>query len=336
MPADAARPGGAAYPGVPELNPSLFRSRLAGALLGLLTGAVLAAKPTAELPLMDMTPRPHQHQRQTMDMQALMTVRIEPRADATDEERARAQQAQAAMPMTMKMRLQQTMRTGGLGADGWMPLTLDHRTMDLSMTTATGVPVPIPTAKTGSMTITARLQPQDLRFELDTVQGQQPLDDSLKPMMNTLMNQLLGMTKAMRGKNLVVGESFDMPLDAALPMPGPGPNGGQLKGQIRYTLTRLDKGVAYFDAVMTLDMNASVASSAGASAPAALPVNMTAQGGGQGKFSMRLADRLALTSDMTLQTQMTINAPNGDVVRMDMDMTMTGRGESLKPVAAKR
>ncbi len=127
-----------------------------------------------------------------------------------------------------------------------------------------------------------------------------------------------------------------MPLVAALPMPGPGPNGGQLKGQLRYTLTRLDKGIAYFDVGMTLDMNAAVTPPAGASAPAAGPVNMTAQGGGQGKFSMRLADRLALTSDMSMQTKMTINVPNGDVVRMDMDMTMKGRGESLKPVAAKR
>lgn len=315
---------------------SLFRPRLAGVVLGLLTGAVLAAKPAAEVPLMDMTPRPNQHQRQTMDMQALMTVRIEPRAEATDEEKARAQQAQAAMPMTMKMRLQQTLRTGGLKADGWMPLTLDHRTMDLSMTTATGVPVPLPASRAGNMTITARFHPKDFLFELDTLQGQQPLDDSLKPMMNTLMNQVLGMAQAMRGKTLAVGESFDMPLDGALPMPGPGLNGGQLKGQIRYTLTRLDKGIAYFDAGMTLDMNAAVTPPASASAPAAGPVNMTAQGGGQGKFAMRLADRLALTSDMTMQTQMTINVPNGDVVRMDMDMTMKGRGESLKPVAAKR
>lgn len=325
------------------MTASLFRPRLAGLALALLSGTVLAAKPAAEVPLMDMTPRPNQHQRQTMDMQALMNVRIEPRAGATDEEKARAQQSQAAMPMTMKLRLQQTMRTGALKADGWMPLTLDHRTMDLSMTTATGVPVPLPTAKTGNMTITARLHPQDLRFELDTVQGQQPLDEQMKPMMNNLMNQMLGMAKAVRGKSLVVGESFDMPLDAALPMPGPGPNGGQLKGQIRYTLTRLDKGIAYFDAGMTLDMNASVTPPAsasapadGASAPAAGAVNMSAQGGGQGKFSMRLADRLALTSDMSLQTQMTINVPNGDVVKMDMDMTMKGRGESLKPVAAKR
>lgn len=325
------------------MTASLFRPRLAGVVLGLLTGAALAAKPAAQAPLMDMTPRPHQHQRQTMDMQALMKMRIEPRAEATDEEKARAQQAQAAMPMTMKMRVQQTMRSGGLGAEGWMPLTLDHRTLDLSMTTATGVAVPLPASKAGNITITARFHPKDFRFELDTFQGQQPLDESVKPMMNNLMNQVMGMAKAMRGKNLVVGESFELPLDAALPMPGPGPNGAQLKGQVRYTLTRLDKGIAYFDAAMTLDMNASVtppagasAPEAGASAPAAGPVNMTAQGGGQGKFSMRLADRLALTSDMAMKTQMTINVPNGDVVHMDMDMTMKGRGESLKPVAAKR
>jgi hypothetical protein len=193
------------------------------------------------------------------------------------------------------------------------------------------------------MAITARFHPKEFRFELESLQGEQPLDEQIKPMMNTLMNQVLGMAQAMRGKYLVVGESFDMPLDAALPMPGPGPNGGQLKGQIRYTLTRLDKGIAYFDAAMTLDMNASVTPPAGASAPqasasapAAGPVNMTAQGGGQGKFSMRLADRLALTSDMAMKTQMTINVPNGDVVRMDMDLTMKGRGESLKQVAAKR
>lgn len=315
---------------------SLFRPRLAGLVMGLLTSTVLAAKPAAEPPLMDMTPRPNQHQRQTFDMQALMTMRIEPRAEATDEEKARAEQAQTAMPMTMKMRLQQTMRTGGLKADGWMPLTLDHRTLDMAMTTATGVPVPLPPSKAGNMTITARFHPQELRFELDTVQSQQPLDDSLKPMMNNLMNQVLGMAQAMRGKKLVVGESFELPLDAALPMPGPGPNGGQLKGQLRYTLTRLDKGIAYFDVGMTLDMNAAVTPPAGASAPAAGPVNMTAQGGGQGKFSMRLADRLALTSDMSMQTKMTINVPNGDVVRMDMDMTMKGRGESLKPAATKR
>jgi len=315
---------------------SLFRPRLAGAMFSLLAGAALAAKPAADLPSLDVTPRPNQHQRQTIDMQATMNMQILPRAEASDEDKAKAQQAQAAMPMTMKMRMQQTLHTGSLRTDGWIPLSLDHRTQEMSMTTATGVAIPVPASQAGNLKIAARFNPKDFAFEFENVQGQEPLDERLKPMMNNLMNQVLGMAKAMRDQKLKVGDSFEMPMNVAMPMPGQGLDGGQLKGQMRYTLTRIDKGVAYFDLGVKLDINAAITPPAGASAPAAGPVNMTAEGSGQGQFALRLSDRLALTNDMTMQTLMTISAPNGDVVKMTMDMTMKGRGESLKPAAVKR
>jgi len=311
-----------------------LRPRLAGALFGLLAGAAFAVPPVTEVALLDMTPRPNQQQRQTVDMQAVMNVRIEPRADASDAERARAEQARSMMPMTMKSRMEQTLQTGAQRKDGWIPLSLNQRMLDFTLTAGNGATLPVPPANMANLKFSARFNPKDFAFDIEEVQGD--AEEQFRTLSATTLTKFLAIAKALHEHKIKVGESFELPMDMPLQMPVPSASGGQMKGMLRYTLNRVDKGIAYFDVATDLDINASMVPPAGAASSVPTgPMDMQAKGGGKGQFTLRLADRLALSSDMGMQMHMTVNSPNGDVMFMDMDMQMKGRGESLKATAKR-
>ena len=228
------------------MNQPSPRDRLVGALLGLWAASVFAAQPGAGIAVLDMTPLPNQRQQQTLDMRLTMDIRVEPHPGATEEEKAKVAQTQALMPMTMTLRSLTTLRTGPLGAGGWMPLSLERRTLEGSMTTRTGAAIPFPVPPASKFS--ARFNPTDFTFELDDPPGgPTATPPALKPFMTQTLNEVLAMAKAMRGKPLKVGESVDLPLNMAIPVASTLPGAAQMNGGLRLTLTRVDHGVAYFE-----------------------------------------------------------------------------------------
>jgi hypothetical protein len=337
---------------------SPLRLPLLVALLGLQLAAQAAPKAPVAVSF-DTTPRAGQHQRQLIDLQAVMKMRMEAGPDATDEQRAKIADAAAKMSqmgaMKMAMQMQQEMQVYQADADGWLPLTMSMEVKDGKLDVG-GNSVPLPNNRAMNVSFGARFNPKDFAFEVKKLEGM-PAEQSAAMITQgtSMISESLQLYKALSQRPLKVGESVEVPMTMALPMPLPGGAGG-MQGVVRYTLTRVDKGVAYFDLDMDMKMNmtvplpsqpvaanaaASAASvdSASSAAPAAVPpqtLHMVITGNGKGTSSLRLADRLQLASRLAMDMKMTMNGPDNGRMLMDMDMNVQTKGESLaKPAAAK-
>lgn len=348
------------------MTASPLRLSLTSALLGLALGAQAAPAAPAVITF-DTAPRAGQHQRQLVDMQATFTMRAEPAADATDEQRAKIAQAAEKMaqmgPMKMSMRLQQTLQVGQPDAEGWLPLTVSA-TGKTGQITAGGRTMPTPN-QDRDLSFVARFNPKDFNFEMQKVEGMGEMSEVLRAQGNSMIKEVLQLSKALNQRPMKVGETVDVPLTMALPMPMPG-GAGAMDGQVHYTLARVERGIAYFDLSMDLKMDisaplpapaapaASAASAAPAasaaaeasaasapevpaSAPVATPktLHMVITGSGKGTSSLRLADRLPLASKLAMDMKMNTTMPDNGLMLMDMGMVMTSKGESLaKPAKA--
>ncbi|MFT7721771.1 MAG: hypothetical protein QM788_02915 [Roseateles sp.] len=320
-------------------------------LLGALLGLHLAA-PAAPVRF-DTTPRAGQHQRQSIDMQMAMTMRAEAGPEATEAQRAKIAQTAAQMsqagPVKMAMRMQQTLKVGAADADGWLPLTVSVAHQGGSMEVG-GQATPLPQVQAANVSFSARFNPKDFGFELRQFDGGSPEVNALMGQQGQAMiGEALQLYKALAERPLQVGDSVEVPLTMALPMPLPG-GAGAMQGRLRYTLARVAQGVAHFDLDMDLKMDISAplpkpAASAASSAEAD-PVDaadtppqtlqMTATGSGKGTSSLRLSDRLPLAHRLAMAMKLTMNGPDNGRMFIDMDMRMQSKGESLAKPAAKK
>jgi hypothetical protein len=318
-------------------------------LLGALLSLNLAAQAAPGAPVaisFDTTPRAGQHQRQLIDLQAVMKMRVESGPEATEEQRAKIAKAAENIsrmgPMKMAMQMSQTMKIDAPDAEGWLPMTLSVGAQSGSMEIG-GKPTPIPSLAKTDMRFAARFNPKDFGFEVQRLEGGSPeLNEAVSNQAKAAVGESLQLLKALSQRPLKIGESVEVPLNMALPMPLPGGAGG-MQGLVRYTLARVDKGVAHFDLRMDLNMNIdtplpkpATAASATTDAPPQM-LHMQITGGGQGTSSLRLADRLPLASQLAMEMKMTMNGPDNGLMFMDMTMDMQSKGESLsKPAAAKK
>lgn len=337
------------------LSPSL-RLPLLGALLGLSLAAPAAPTSPAEVRF-DTTPRAGQHQRQRIEMRATMKMRAEATPEATEEQRAKVAQMAERMAqggdIKMTMQMQQTTKVGQPDADGWLPLDLSSAGRAMSIEVG-GKAVPTPPSGQGDLNLKARFNPRDFAIEVQQVEGGPPGFGALMTTQGaTMFNDAFKLHKALAQRSLKIGESVDVPLNMALPIPLPG-GGGGLQGQVHYTLVRVERGVAHFDLAMTMNVKvdtplpASPAASA-ASAPQAEPaasavaeappaprmLHMVMNGSGKGTSSLRLSDRLPLDTQLVMDMQMTVDGPDNSRMLMEMVMDTKSKGESLpnKPAA---
>lgn len=331
------------------------------AVLLSLAMATHAAPPAVRF---DTAPRPGQHQRQLMDVRAVMTMKLEPGPAASAEERARLEQAGEFMsrngPVKMAMQMQETLKVGAADAKGWLPVVVDLKSLGGSMETG-GKTVPLPTAGAGDIRVSGKFHPKDFGFEVQKVDGGPAgMAEVMRQRGRTMLGDALQIHKALAERPLNIGESVEVPYNVNLPLPMPG-GAGEMQSKIRYTLTRLDKGVAYFDLNLAIDMDANTplpararaasaaadAASQAASAPeaastldtAAAPartVQLKIKATGSGSSSLRLSDRLPLNSQIKMDMKVVADGPDNARMTMDMNMTVQSRGESLARGAAEK
>ncbi len=329
---------------------SPLRPLLAAALLGLNLSAI-AAPPPASI-VFDTTPRAGQHQRQLMDMQAVMKMRVEAGAAATDEQRAKIAQAGERMaqmgPMKMSMQMQQTLQVGQADAEGWLPMTVTTGGKGVQLEVG-GKAIPVPNPTKADVGFVARFNPRDFAFEVREVQGSPELSDMMRTQGQNTISQALQLFKSLKERPLKVGDSIDVPLTMNLPVPMPG-GAGAMDGVVHYTLARLERGVAHFDLSMDLklDINTPVPTPPGAAsaphgqnasapAPPPPPGHKGINRRRNGQSTQRLADRLALATQLDMDMQMTMDMPDNGRMLVDMNMVMQSKGESLaRPAATKK
>ena len=297
-------------------------------------------------------PLPQQRHQISTVMTMKMDMRMEPIEGTSEDERAKMEQAMQAakMPMTMRSEFDQRMTSTAADKQGNFQLQLRGTALPMAMSNSTGERVGPHMAKM-DIKIDAKLNQKTGSFEAMKVAG---LDAAASGMSEGLLKQLLMSMRGLEGRRLKVGESAEMPLDMALPIPkGPGMN---LKMVGRYTLLKLEQGVADFDVGVSISMDmdgrtldpassAALASSSPAaasaaetasSAPAAADAknqpmpSMKASGQGKGRMSLRLADRLMLGQQMEMTMSMRIEAAGKPAMNMSMDMQMEASGKNLK------
>lgn len=325
------------------MTTSSLRIALAGAALGLQLGAATAQPAAISF---DTTPRAGQHQRQLMDMQMLMKTRVEAGPEATEEQRAKIAQAQQQMAqmgqMKMTIRMEQRLKVGQPDAQGWLPMTVATVGKGGQIEVG-GNQMPLPQDKKMDLSVDARFNPKDFAFEITQVQGAAGVDEMLRTKGAGMLTEALQLAKVLSERPLKVGESVDVPMSMALPMPIPG-GAGKMDSKVRYTLKRVDRGVAYFDLAMDMQIDAntplpapaaSAASAADAVPAAPQAMNMQLTGTGKGSSTLRLADRLALSTQLDMDMKMEMQVPGNGRVLMDMQMKIQSKGEAVgKPAAA--
>ncbi len=322
-------------------------SRLSFAAAWVLALSLEAAAATPAAPAavstvaFDTTPRAGQHQRQRIDIKAVVSMRAQPGPNATDEQRARTAQAaekfaqMGAMKMAVKM--DQTLKVGQPDAEGWLPLTVSTGSQ-AGQVEVGGKTQPLPQGK--ELGFIARFNPKDFAFEIQDVEGAAEVGDVVRNQGRAIVGEALQLYKVLAQRPLKVGESVEVPMNLALPMPLPG-GAGAMQAKLRYTLTRLDKGVAHFDTAMNMqmDINAPTPAASAASQPAddtpPQLMNVAMNGSGKGSSTLRLADGLPLTSQLRMVMTITMQMPDNGLMLMDMDMDTRARGESLAKAAAQ-
>ncbi len=258
-----------------------------------------------------------------MDMKMNMSMQLPP--NATEQQRAQMAQMKASMPITMKMGMRQDLSTTAKGADGAYTLNAEVTTLQSEMRDGTGQARPMPPQ--GPMRFSAQLkddQFEKIDLQLSNAGQAQALS---KEMQEKIFNQSFDWMRKFNGKSLKVGETLEMPIDMNLPMASS--KAGKLLG--RYTLTSVNKGIASFDVDVRMDMSfaAPAPAASGASAPAG-PVEGAMTGSGRGKMDLRLADRLMVRSTMAMTMGVDMAGPQGNKMRMDMEMSMTGNGRRCR------
>lgn len=328
------------------MTTSSLRIALAGAALVMHLGSA-AAQPAAIS--FDTTPRAGQHQRQLMDMQMLMKTRVEAGPNATEEQLAKVAQAQQQMAqmgqMKMGIRMEQTLKVGQPDPQGWLPMTVAMVGKGGQIEVG-GNQMALPQDKKMDMSVDARFNPKDFAFEITQVQGAAGVDEMLRTKGAGMLTEALQLAKVLSQRPLKVGESVDVPMSMALPMPIPG-GAGKMDSKVRYTLKRVDRGLAYFDLAMDMQIDAntplptpaasaaSAASAADASPAAPQAMNMQLSGTGKGSSTLRLADRLALNTQLDMDMKMQMQVPDASRVFMDMQVKIQSKGETVgKPAAA--
>ena len=278
-------------------------------------------------------------------MQMTMQSRLEAGPAATEEQRAKIAQAAENIartgPVKMTMKMAQTTQVGQPDAEGWLPLTVSSAAQGGQIEVG-GRTMPMPPQANVNMAFTARFNPKDFSFDLLQSQGTE-FNELMRAQGQAMVNEALQVAKALGQRSMKPGDSVEVPMNMALPVPIPG-GAGKLDAKLRYTLNRVDRGVAHFDLSMTMQMAldaplpASASSAASdASAPAAAPqtLNMQLTGSGTGTSSLRLSDRLPLASQLGMDVKMEMQGPDNGRMFMDMQMQMKAKGESLaKPATA--
>ncbi len=175
-------------------------------------------------------------------------------------------------------------KTGALGGDNMIPLNMDVKIDNLSVT-ANGKPAPIPATIAGKdIKIVGRAGLDGLSMLIDSVGGKKTNDSTqknMKQMMNLFQKQI-----KFPEKGLKPGESFTQTMPLNIPMGKNSTNSVHMDYSITYKLTNVADGKAFFDVVPNFSMNFEIQK---------LAINMS--GTGLGKMVYSIKDNFPISNN---------------------------------------
>jgi hypothetical protein len=292
------------------------------AVLLLLTLSVGVQAQAQEIELRSY-PLPGQQQRHTMEMRQTMTGTLSAAEGADEKTRAAVQTRLSALAQGLKMQSEMVSRqeTSAEDAQGNYRLRFQYERARTIIQSESG----------GSREIASPLAHLEMQAVLNQARGDitditvlnSDADPKLLDKVGKSISGAVGALKGLEGQTLRIGEPIETPFAMELPMPVPGA-GNQMKATMRSTLVALEDGVATIDSVISLTFEIERKAPSGT---ATLKARGSGQGGGSMKW--RLSDRLVLQSQQSLQMLFDMDMPDGSAMRMQSQMELQSRGESI-------
>lgn len=298
-------------------------------LLPLLASPALAAAKPAEPQEVELhfQPLPGDKLRQTMSMNMQMAMNMLPGPNTTEEQRAKLLEGSKQLGKGMSMDMKMAMRTEASEADAKGDYLLHMRGEGAEMTLrmADQPPKAIPNPM-GDLEFDALTNTSHNKIEILRVKSDMPaLKDSkaLDGVAQGMLKQAFGAMTELEGRRMKVGESAEIPFDVQMPL-AQLPANARITATIAFTLKSIHAGVANFDTVIKMKMDA--ASNEGE----AQKMKMLMTGAGTGTMQYRIADHLPMRHDMELSMRMDMQMPADVSMQMDMKMKMSARGERYR------
>ena len=312
------------------------------AVVGLSTTPALSLADTAPVTV-SFLPLPNSQQVQDLRMKVVTDLKVTPRPGASEEElqKLHSKVGSVKMPMTVSMQLRQHLQTGAADAQLRIPVTARIESPQMELRNGNGDLLPgAPARDMAGMQFSALLV--DGRYE--NIQWSGTNAPQMPPeLLEKTFRKTFDALARFNGAQIRVGESIEVPVDLNLPListPADG-NAGQVKA--RYTLSKVEAGVAFFDVAASLDLKMDLpmpppAASAAASAegaPPPRPQTLVMNGSGTGQLQLRMADRVPLRNDLSMDIQMQMPLPEGHAMHMNLQMQVNTEGRSVSAAKTK-
>ncbi len=190
------------------------------------------------------------------------------------------------------------MKTGGLASDNTMPVNMDYKINNVSVS-ANGNQVPIPPKATEKDIKMVGHISQDWKLKIDSANGKAIADTAqqkMQQMMNMVQKQI-----QFPDKPLKPGDSFAQGATTNIPV-GKGGSSAKVDFGITYKLARIVDGKAYFDMIPKFSMSLQVGK-----------VSVDMSGTGTGTMVYSIKDNFPLSKEGNINMKIKVTSPKINV-----------------------
>ncbi|MBV8388162.1 MAG: hypothetical protein JO080_00015 [Mucilaginibacter sp.] len=190
------------------------------------------------------------------------------------------------------------MKTGVLGADNAMPVNMDYKISNISVS-ANGKQVPIPPKATEKDIKLVGKISQDWKIKIDSADGK-AVSDSAQQKMQQMMDMLQKQIQ-FPDKPLKPGDSFTQSAPINIPV-GKDGSSAKIDAGITYKLVRIADGKAYFDMIPNFSLNLQIKN-----------VSVDMNGTGTGKMVYSIKDSFPLSKEGNIMMKIKVTSPKINV-----------------------
>jgi hypothetical protein len=190
------------------------------------------------------------------------------------------------------------MKTGALGADKSIPVNMDYKLSDISVT-ANGKQMPIPPKATEKDIKMVGHISQDWKLEIDSADGK-AVADTAKQKMQQMMSMIQKQIQ-FPDKPLKPGDTFTQGSPMTIPLDKKG-NDVKVNAGITYKLVRVLNGKAYFDMIPNFSLSFQIKD---------IAVDMS--GTGTGKMVYSIKDNFPLSKEGNINMKIKVTSPKINV-----------------------
>jgi hypothetical protein len=191
------------------------------------------------------------------------------------------------------------MKTGALGAGNFMPVNMDYKLSNISVT-ANGKQMPIPAKATEKDIKLSGHISQDWKIKLDSADGK-AIADSAQQNMQQSMDMVQGRIQ-FPDKPLKPGDSFTQNAPMNIPIKKDGSAVAKIDAGITYKLVSISDGKAYFDMIPAFSLNIQVGK-----------VSVDMSGTGTGKMVYSIKDNFPISKEGNINMKIKVTSPKINV-----------------------